>query len=146
MKRNIQLCALFIGLMLACKPEVDCGCVMPAPETDPQLTGRWELVKITPGYGVTITPITPTEAGYTESFEFKANNTFQRLRNGQVVENGNYRSGENLRKVAYAKAIYYLDRKEIQPYQVTDGHLYFYERMPEEATLADGSTYEYVKK
>ena len=146
MKRSIQLVALFIGLMLACKPEVDCGCVMPPLETDSQLTGRWELVKITPGYGPTLQSITPAEAGYTESFDFKADNTFLRVRNGQVTETGKYRTGENLRKVAYEKAIYYLDQKEIQPYSVSNGRLFMYDRMPQDASLADGATYEFVKK
>lgn len=115
--------------------------------SDPAIIGRWTLVKIT--YGFSQVSTTPDKAGYSETLEFNTNGTFRRVvtdQKGQQEQTGNFYTGSNPTKTADPQAVFYSDDNTVQPYSYRDGHLLLYQRGPQQATIADGSTYEYAKQ
>ena len=135
---------LFISTLVFCVlacGEPMCGC-SPAPERDPQLSGRWELTQIR--YGLTGVTVTAQEAGYKEVLEYNADATFRRLKNDLDEEKGSFSTAQIKNIAGFTAAIYY-QNTTYQPYRVQENTLQLYERSPNGGTLADGATYLYKK-
>jgi hypothetical protein len=126
------------------------GCTKTSPVTpaniDGQVLGRWTLVRIVNGFGRI--DQTPAEAGFSETLEYRADGTFHRItidKDGQREEKGAFYTGANPTQTFEKQAILYPDDKTAQPYSFRDSRLLLYQRASQEATLQDGSTYEYQK-
>ncbi|UFH55203.1 hypothetical protein [Spirosoma sp. KNUC1025] len=138
----VCLCAAFI---LSCSQK---DAVNPASKvSDTQVVGRWNLIRIVNGFAQSTT--IPSEVGISEVIEYKADGTYQRNYTdtfGQHEEKGNFYTGANPTKTADKQAVFYPDDKTAQPYTFQDGHLFLYQRGSQDATIADGSTYEYQRQ
>ncbi len=144
---------VFVGITASCTSPTPCGCVSPVPQSDASLIGIWKLVRVT--YGLTQKTATPTELGYDETIEFRANGMFQKLKLGndpnmgnqiRIEETGTFSTGANTSQTAEKQAVFYSQDKTMQPYRIESVKLFLYERGAQGATIADGSTYEYVKQ
>lgn len=141
---------LKISLLLVCLYGI-LGCTKSSPVTpvnvDGQVVGRWTLVRIVNGFGRI--DQTPAEAGFSETLEYKADGTYQRItvdKNGQREEKGGFYTGANPTRTFEKQAILYPEDKTTQPYSFRDSRLLLYQRGSQEATLQDGTTYEYQKQ
>lgn len=135
------ICFLGIGVSLSCSQQQT---IQP---TDLEVIGRWNLVRIINGFSQLNQ--TPEQAGFSETVEYKSDGTYQRITStkvGQQEEKGKFTIGANPTKTAEKQAILYPDDKTTQPYSFRDGHLFLYQRGSQDATLADGSTYEYQRQ
>ena len=141
---RIVLFFLSIGLSLSCSKETVSTSNTPS---DSQVIGSWTLIRIINGFGQTTQK--PADIGLSETINYKPDGTYQRItidKLGQHEDKGNYSTGPNPTKTGDKQAILYPDDKTTQPYSFQDGHLFLYQRGPQEATIADGSMYEYQRQ
>lgn len=131
---------LIVLLVFSCEKPI-CGCVFPPSP----LAGSWQLVRVT--YGLTQKTVTAAEAGYSETLSFDgiySGGQYRLSRNGISLENGSY-------SLSYPKGgtdgvlLFDSDTTQ-QSFRLVDKRLYLSERGPKNATVADGSTYEYQRK
>ncbi|WP_420149808.1 hypothetical protein [Spirosoma sp.] len=141
----ILLLVLSVSLVLSCSSK---DTIAPSDKvSDTQVIGRWNLARITNGFGQT--SYNPAETGTSETIDFNPDGTFHRLSKdklGQQEEKGNYYTGPNPTQTVEKQAIFYPDDKTVQPYSFRDGRLFLYQRGSQDATIADGSTYEYQRQ
>lgn len=139
LKLNLVL-VIVVLLVFSCEKRI-CGCVFPPSP----IAGTWELSRIT--YGLTQKTVTAVEAGYSETLTFDGTyegGQYRRIRNGIPVETTSF-------SLRYPNGgtdgllLFQSDTTQ-QSFRVVDKRLFLSERSPQNATLADGSTYEYQRE
>ncbi|GAB3501558.1 hypothetical protein GCM10027341_28520 [Spirosoma knui] len=138
-KAKLIVTALVL-LVFSCEKRI-CGCVFPPSP----IAGTWQLTRIT--YGLTQKTVTAAEAGYSETLTFDGtyeSGQYRRIRSGIPVETSafslRYPNGGT-----DGMLLFQADTSQ-QSFRVADKRLYLSERSPQNATLADGSTYEYQRE
>lgn len=130
-----------IVLVLGCERRL-CGCMFPSSP----LAGEWKLTRIT--YGLTQKVATTSEISYTESLSFDGtvgNGTYRQIWNRIPAQTSPYSlsfpNGGDADGV-----IYYESDSTQQSFKLSGNFLYLSEKSPRNATINDGSTYEYKKQ